>query len=117
MSSIKKLSQSVCNTIDSKSVGLDPVTILTLVTGIITTIMKCREEENVSEAEAKEAFHAKYESNPRQVENRIKHQVRIQSRKSGKVLRSSALDEVTQKTISGLLGADDETVMSCCSEA
>lgn len=116
MSSIENLSKSISGTIDSQVVGIDPVTIITLVTGIISAIMKCRETENVSEAEAKEIFHAKYESNPRQVENRIKHQVRVQARKEGKPLRGAALEEVTQKTIAGLLAASDEVVLSCCAE-
>lgn len=116
MSAINGLSKSIASTVDQSVVGLDPITIMTLVTGIITAIMNCRKTENVSEAEAKEAFHDRYDSNPRQVENRVKHQVRIQSRKEGKVLRGAALEEVTQKTIAGLLGANDEIVMSCCSE-
>lgn len=116
MSAIKDLSKSISSSIDQSVVGFDPITILTLVTGIITAIMNCRKTESISESEAKEAFHDRYDSNPRQVENRVKHQVRIQSRKEGKVLRGAALEEVTQKTIAGLLGANDAVVQACCSE-
>ena len=116
MSEINNLSNSIASTVDQSVVGFDPITIMTLVTGIITAIMNCRKTENVSETEAKEAFQSRYESNPRQVENRVKHQVRIQARKDGKVLRGAALEEVTQKTIAGLLGADDAVVVACCAE-
>jgi hypothetical protein len=116
MSEIKKLSSSIASSIDVEAVGFDPITILSLVTGIITAIMNCSKTENVSEADAKEEFQSRYESNPRQVENRVKHQVRVQSRKDGKVLKGKALEEVTQKTIAGLLGADDAVVTACCSE-
>ena len=116
MSEIKNLSKSVASTIDRSVVGFDPITIMTLVTGIITAIMNCSKTENVSESEAKEAFHDRYDSNPRQVENRVKHQVRVQARKDGKVLRGEALEELTQKTISGLLAANDAVVAACCAE-
>jgi hypothetical protein len=117
MSAINDLSTKISNSVDAETVGLPYLEIFALVTQFITALMNCGKEQNITPEESKEKFQEKYEANPRQVENRVKHQIRVSNRKDGKPkLSGAALDEVASKAIAELLAADQQTLVDCRTE-
>lgn len=105
------------------TVGIDPVTILMIVTTLLPTLLKCfQESTEATGTTAKQYLQDHYDEDTGEFDHgvveRARHRTRAAARKEGqRRLSREQLDAITVASFKQAIEADDATVAACASEA
>lgn len=115
MSQIQEAAQRVSERVDANAVGLDPVTVVTILTQVLPLVLACwnRNDEPNSQLAATN-FRRYYNAHPQQALRRTARRVRFEADKPMTKAQSFAL---AQAIIDEALATEPATAAACCVEA
>jgi hypothetical protein len=114
MNNLNKQARLAADRVDS-SVGLDPITILTIITQVLPFLTSCwNRNDSPDPAESKKKLQAYAEKSPQALLKRTARRVRSEA--DEKLTKLESFD-IARAIIEQALSADEETVAACCAEA
>lgn len=115
---IKNAATAAAERVDAESVGLDPITVITILTEVLPALIACfRRNDESDPQEVHETVKAQC-STPRgrkALKNRMTTRIRRQQRAQGKHLNKDAAEELAEAIIEESLAQQSEVVSSLCS--
>lgn len=115
MKTLNEQAQLAANRVDAAAVGLDPFTILTILTTVLPVIASCwnRNDEPNPELSARN-FRRYHDAHPKQLLKRTARRIRAEATEPMTKEQSFALAEAV---IAQALEAAPEAIKACCMEA
>ena len=115
MNTLNEQAQLAADRVDSTAVGLDPLTILTILTTVLPIITSCWNKNDEPNPELSARNLKRYnDSHPKQLLKRTARRIRAEATEPMTKDQSFALAEAV---IAQALEAAPETVKACCMEA
>jgi hypothetical protein len=115
MSTLNKQAELAANRVDSAAVGLDPITILTIITQVLPMLTSCwNRNDSPDPQESRKKLQAYADRSPQALLKRTARRVRAEA--DEKLSKIESFD-IARAIIEQALSADDETVAACCAEA
>lgn len=118
---IRDEAEKIAASVDSNKVGFDPITIITIVTTLLPMLMNlpCFKSEATS---AKEFLADRYDPVVDKFDDHVYDQCRPRARRAARRegirhASTTALDEITHKSLLHAMNADESTVVACSQEA
>lgn len=104
--------KSIAARVDANAVGFDPLTIITILTSLLPTLLKCfQKEDNQTPAQVNAAIKSQNENNPNRLLRRTVVAVR---RESPKRLTRSQAEEMAKAIIAEAVEATPQRTMALC---
>jgi len=115
MNNLNKQAQLAADRVDAAAVGLDPFTILTIITQVLPMLASCwNRNDSPDPAESRKKLQAYADKNPQALLKRTARRVRAEADTNISKIESF---DIARAIIEQALSADDETVAACCAEA
>lgn len=115
MKTLNQQAALAADRVDAAAVGLDPFTILTIITQVLPILASCfNRNDSPDPAESKKKLQAYAERSPQALLKRTARRVRSESERNLSKIESF---DIARAIIEQALEADDETVAACCAEA
>lgn len=110
----KAFATRAADRVDADEVGIDPITIITIITTVLPLLIRCFRREDESDPESiKAAVKQRNQDNPRQLHRRMSHQIRRSSETRIDKQQANALADAV---IEQILEEDSATVVAGCQE-
>ena len=88
--------------------GIDPVTIITLVSNLLPAILSCwTKRDTVDPTEAYARIQKMHRRNPKALRNRVRKGIIVQGNRDGVILTDDQIDSLTTATINHALQVDE----------
>ena len=114
MSNLKIQAEAAASRVDESEVGIDPITIITIITTVLPLLIKCfSKNDEPDEAETRAAVVKANDRNPRQLERRTTQAVMRENR----TLTRSQAKAIGQAIIEQTIEMTGPAVAACCKEA
>jgi hypothetical protein len=112
---IKNQAMLAAGRVDANEVGLDPITILTIITQVLPLLISCwNRNDSPDPQESAKKLRAYAEKNPQALLKRTARRVRAEA--DEKMSKIASFD-IARAIVAQALDADDSTVAACCAEA
>ena len=115
MADLKTQAELAAERVDPNKVGLDPVSILTILTAVLPLLAQCfNRNESPSPQNAAVSLRKAHERNPESLRRRTARRIRAEADEP--MLKSDSF-VLADAVIAQALETDDATVTACCMEA
>jgi len=118
MSEFQAVAQGVSDRIvaeHGEGYGLDPVTIVTLVTTILPGILKCwQDRDEVPPAAALDRIRRMHKRNPERLQNKLARSISFGAQQKGHHLTVDQCHDMAAAMIAEAVGSDEEVVYGLC---
>ena len=112
---LKKQAALAAERVNANEVGLDPITILTIITQVLPMLASCwNRNDSPDPAESSAKLKAYAESKPQALLKRTARRVRAEA---DEPISKIASFDLARAIIAQALDADESTVAACCAEA
>jgi hypothetical protein len=112
---LKKQAALAAERVDPVEVGMDPFTILTIITQVLPVVASCWNRNRPQESrDPAESLRSYAETNPQALLKRTARRVRAEA--DEKMSKIASFD-IARAIIAQALDADDSVVAACCAEA
>lgn len=103
--------------VDSDGLGLDPLTVITLITTLMPLLASCfSKNDSPDPKQASDKFRKAWSDHPRTLRNRIRHQVKKKAKEDGTKLSKEQIDAVTDGIIEEALETSAEEMARLLAE-
>lgn len=115
MGAKEAFSASAAERVDADEVGIDPLTILTIITTILPTLLSCfTAHDSDDPTDIKSAVEAEYQHRGTRLRNRIAHRIRMET--SSPKLRSAQAKAIADGIVAELKETPTATIVRGCQE-
>jgi hypothetical protein len=111
---IRENASAIADRVDHNAVGIDPLTIVTIITQILPGLLNCfRENDDVQSPDMKHRLQQLHERNPGRLLKRVARNIK---RRSEEPLTLQQATAMAQATIDHVLNSPAEMIVACCDE-
>lgn len=111
---IRENASAIADNVDHNAVGIDPLTIVTILTQILPGLLNCfRENDDVNSPDMKHRLQQLHERNPERLLKRVAKNIK---RRSEEPLTLQQATAIARATIDHVLTSPAEMVIECCEE-